>query len=83
MKWLNKQRSRKGWVEITTYDLNTDRLEDIASFMRSRDSFVTVEYLKGWCRKFESEGKFFYSWRTGLWYFEKAEDAIIFRLKFT
>ena len=83
MKWLNKKNSRKGWIQVSTYDLNKWRLEEIVLSMKRGDAFITVEYLKGWCRKYESDGKFFYSWQTGFWYFEKESDAIIFTLKWT
>ena len=82
MKWHNKKAGRKGWIEMSTYDLSKWRLREIIEVMERGDQFITIEYLKGWCRKFESDGKFFYSWQTGLWYFEKEEDAIIFKLKF-
>jgi hypothetical protein len=74
MKYLNKKRSRKGWIKIEgptvwpPFNITT-RLE-----------LPNIYGPKIWCQQSSSTGGFF---REGtIWEFEKAEDALAFRLKF-
>jgi len=80
MKWCNKQRTRKNWHAVP-FETEGDVYELIQRL--EQGLFVpSVVSLKQWAVQHDSDGKFFYSHKTNNWYFEKGEDAILFKLKF-
>jgi hypothetical protein len=78
MKWYNKQRRRKHWHVIPYH---AGRVKEVIALMRAGE-YRTISALKQWGQQHDSTGGFFYSQATGCWYFEKGEDAVLFKLKF-
>lgn len=46
-------------------------------------SSVPDDKIKIWCQQQPGSGRFYFRYNEGTWWFEKAEDAVFFTLKWT